>query len=89
VRESGEEKELAVTGVFVEIGVVPSTGFVGELVELDDMGHVKVDARTQRASADGIWAAGDCTDGLYAQNNIAVGDAIKALEDIYVYLKAS
>jgi len=88
-RESGEEKELAVTGVFVEIGVVPSTDFVKDLVELDDMGHIKVDARTQRASTTGIWAAGDCTDGLYAQNNIAVGDAIKALEDIYVYLKAS
>ena len=34
----------------------------------------------------GIWAAGDCTDGLYHQNNIAAGDAVKALEDIYLEL---
>ena len=34
----------------------------------------------------GIWAAGDCTDGLYHQNNIAAGDAVKALEDIYMHL---
>jgi thioredoxin reductase len=39
--------------------------------------------RTSRA---GIWSAGDCTDGLYHQNNIAAGDAVKALEDIYVWL---
>jgi len=32
-------------------------------------------------------AAGDCTDGLYHQNNIAAGDAVKALEDIYVWLQ--
>jgi len=35
----------------------------------------------------GVWAAGDCTDELYHQNNIAAGDAVKALEDIYVWLK--
>jgi len=37
----------------------------------------------------GVWAAGDCTDGLYHQNNIAAGDAVKALEDIYLYIKAA
>jgi alkyl hydroperoxide reductase subunit F len=36
----------------------------------------------------GVWAAGDCTDGLYHQNNIAAGDAVKALEDIYLFVKA-
>ena len=36
----------------------------------------------------GVWAAGDCTDGLYHQNNIAAGDAVKALEDIYLYVHA-
>src|SRR3989338_11461822 len=34
----------------------------------------------------GVWAAGDCTNGLYHQNNIAAGDAVKALEDIYMWL---
>ncbi|MBC7836288.1 FAD-dependent oxidoreductase [Acetobacteraceae bacterium] len=37
----------------------------------------------------GVWAAGDCSDGLYHQNNIAAGDAVKALEDIYFWLRAS
>jgi thioredoxin reductase len=45
-----------------------------------------VDPRNQRTSVDGVWAAGDATDGIYHQNNIAAGDAVKALEDIYIYV---
>jgi thioredoxin reductase len=41
---------------------------------------------TQMSSVPGIWAAGDCSNGKYHQNNIAVGDAVKALEDIYLWL---
>lgn len=86
--KTGEEKTLDVTGVFVEIGLIPSTGFVKDLVTLNEFGQVKVDPRTQATSMTGIWAAGDCTDGLYHQNNIAAGDAVKALEDIYLFLNA-
>lgn len=86
--EAGEEKTLDVTGIFVEIGSIPTTGFVKNVVELTEYGQVKVNPLTQATSQEGIWAAGDCTDGLYHQNNIAAGDAVKALEDIYVYLKA-
>lgn len=78
--------ELPVTGVFVEIGVIPSTDFAKGLVELDEVGRVITNARDQHTSVDGIWAAGDCTDELYHQNNIAAGDAVKALEDIYQWL---
>ena len=74
--------------MFVEIGMVSNTDFVMDLVALDPYGRVKVDAKSQRASVDGVWAAGDCSDGLYHQNNIAAGDAVKALEDIYYYLRA-
>jgi alkyl hydroperoxide reductase subunit F len=83
---TGEEKELAVSGVFVEIGIIPNTSFVGDLVALDQVKRIKVDGKTQQSSLPGIWAAGDCSDGMYHQNNIAVGDAIKALEDIYNHL---
>lgn len=92
---TGETSEIPTAGIFVEIGMIPATDFVKELVIRDNTGKIKVDAKTQRAyaqgeesAASGIWAAGDCTDGLYHQNNIAAGDAVKALEDIYYYLKA-
>ena len=86
--QTSKDIEIPVTGIFVEIGSLPNTDFLKGLVELDKFNHVKVDARNQRASVDGIWAAGDCTDGLYHQNNIAAGDAVKAIEDIYSYLHA-
>lgn len=81
-----EIHELAVAGIFVEIGLIPSTGFAKELVAVNEYNQIVVDPKTQRASVAGVWAAGDCTDGLYHQNNIAAGDAVKALEDIYLYL---
>ena len=81
-----EKKELPVTGIFVEIGLIPSTDFVKNIVETDNIGKIIVDPKTQKTKTAGIWAAGDCTDGLYHQNNIAAGDAVKALEDIYLAL---
>ena len=87
-KTTGTTQELPVAGVFVEIGMTANTGFAQGLVALDEWGRIKVDPRTQRASVAGVWAAGDCSDGLYHQNNIAAGDAVKALEDIYYYLKA-
>lgn len=85
---SGGEKELAVTGIFVEIGMVPSTEFAKDLVALDRIGRIVTNAKNQQTSIPGVWAAGDCTDELYHQNNIAAGDGVKALEDIYVHLNA-
>ncbi|MEN9582368.1 MAG: hypothetical protein RL641_322 [Candidatus Parcubacteria bacterium] len=83
---SGETTELPVTGVFVEIGQLPNTTFVKDLLPLNENNQIMVDPKNQRAGVPGAWAAGDCTDGLYHQNNIAVGDAIKAIEDLYMYL---
>lgn len=83
---AAETKELPVTGIFVEIGLLPNTGFVKDIVELDAYGKILVDPRTQMTKTFGVWAAGDCTDGFYHQNNIAAGDAVKALEDIYIHL---
>jgi len=86
-KRSGEAKELKVQGVFVKIGLVPNTDFVGSLVGRDSFGQIVVDHKTQRASLEGIWAAGDSTDVLYKQNNISAGDAVKAVLNIYDYLK--
>lgn len=87
-KKTGETKEIHVTGIFVEIGANPSVSFIKNCsVKLNGVDEIIADPKTQRTSCKGIWAAGDCTDGLYKQNNIAVGDAVKALENIYQYLK--
>ena len=91
VYANGENKkkvELKTDGIFVEIGLIPAVEFVKDLVTLDKWNHIIVDPKNQRTSVEGVWAAGDCTNGLYHQNNIAAGDAVKALEDIYLYLHA-
>lgn len=86
--KTGEKSEIPAAGVFVEIGMIPSTNFAQGLVDLDSFGRVKTNPKNQRTNVEGIWAAGDCTDELYHQNNIAAGDAVKALEDIYFALRA-
>ncbi|MBL8157963.1 FAD-dependent oxidoreductase [bacterium] len=83
---AGEEKKLDVAGIFVEIGLVPNTDWVKDVVKMNEIGQIIADPYTQRTSNARIWAAGDCTDGKYHQNNIAAGDAVKALEDIYAYV---
>jgi thioredoxin reductase len=81
-----ENIELKVSAVFVEIGLIPTTYFAKNVLELNAIGQIPTDPRNQKTKVPGIWAAGDCTDGLYHQNNIASGDAVKALEDIYMEL---
>ena len=81
---TGEQKDLKVSGIFVEIGQIPNTDFVKDLLPLDKIGRIKIDAWNQKTEVPGIWAAGDCTNVLYHQNNIAAGDAVRALENIYL-----
>jgi len=77
------EKELKLDGVFVEIGAMPNSDIVKELVELNTFGEVVVDHKTQQTSNPGIWAVGDVSDVRYKQNNISAGDAVKAVLNIY------
>ena len=83
---SGEIKRIDLEGVFVEIGSLPNSDFVKNLVELNKFGEIVIDPRTQSSSVSGIWAVGDVSDVKYKQNNIAVGDGVKAILNIYEYL---
>ena len=75
-------KELKLEGIFVEIGSVPNTDLVKEFVVVNQIGEIVVDPKAEKAG-ERIWAAGDVTDVLYKQNNISMGDAIKAVLNIY------
>jgi len=82
----GQVKELKLDGVFVEIGSVPNSEFLGELVKKNNYNEVVVDHGNQKTSCEGIWAAGDITDLPYRQNNISASDGIKALLSIKDFL---
>lgn len=85
-RKTNEEKTLEIGGIFVEIGSVPNSEMVKGLVDLDKYGQVVIDSKHATTSHLGIFAAGDITDDPYKQNNISVGDAVKAALAAYAYL---
>src|SRR5262249_22761660 len=76
-RASGEEKRVALEGVFVQIGLVPNTEWLKGSMELSKSGEIVVDARGQ-TSVPGVFAAGDCTTVPFKQIIIAAGDGAKA-----------
>ncbi len=86
--KEGNTVELPTAGIFVEIGQIPTTGFIKDIVETTEYNQIVIDPWTQKTSTEGIWAAGDSTNVHYHQNNIAVGDAVKAIEDLYFTLHA-
>ncbi len=85
-KQDSQVKELALGGVFVEIGSVPNSEFVKNLVETNKAGEIVIDHKTGAASRPGIFAAGDVTDEIYKQNNISAGDAVAAALSAYNYL---
>ena len=85
--ETGEVQTIDLNGVFVEIGMVPNTEFVKDLLDLNERGEIILDHRTRAASQPGIFAAGDATDAPYKQNNISAGDGVAAALSAYDYLR--
>ena len=85
VQKNGDVKELEADAFFVELNLDPQTDLVKDLVELDELGHIKVDARN-RTSTEGIFAAGDVTDVISEQVLISVGEGAKAALAAYEYL---
>jgi alkyl hydroperoxide reductase subunit F len=81
--KSGQAETIAVDGVFVEIGSVPNSEMVSEIVERNNYGEVMIDHKTGAASHPNIFAAGDVTDEMYKQNNIAAGDGVRAALSAY------
>jgi len=78
-------QDLKLNGVFVEIGSVPNTMSVKNLVALDEDGKIKID-KLNGTSATGIFACGDITDIPYNQVVIAAGEGAKAAISTFNYL---
>ena len=85
--KTGEDNELKVNGVFVNIGQVPNSNFMEGLLELNKYKEIITDARNGSTSQPGIFAAGDVTDGRYKQVILAAADGAKALLSAAEYLR--
>tara|TARA_R110002111_G_scaffold4614_18_gene25308 strand:- start:2779 stop:4338 length:1560 start_codon:yes stop_codon:yes gene_type:complete len=84
-RVSGDEKQLDLAGIFVQIGLLPNTDWLQGIVDLSPYGEVEVDNHG-RTSMDGVFAAGDVTTTPYKQIIIAMGDGAKAALSAFDYL---
>ncbi len=75
--KSGVKKELPVKGVFVYVGLRPSTGFLKGYVSLNERGYISVD-KDMKTSKDGVFACGDCIEKNLRQAVTAAGDGAVA-----------
>ena len=84
-RATGDAQDIALEGVFVQIGLLPNTDWLKGTVELTRHGEVEVDSHA-RTDVPGVFAAGDCTTTPYKQIVIAAGDGSKAALSAFDHL---
>lgn len=84
VTRQGLVQRLPVQAVFVDLGLIPNSHLVRQLVRLDEQGFIIVDDRNQ-TSLQGMFAAGDVTNRLCEQILIAIGEGARAAQSAYDY----
>ncbi|USK71302.1 alkyl hydroperoxide reductase subunit F [Peribacillus asahii] len=84
-RETEEVHHIELQGVFVQIGLVPNTDWLGETIERTRMGEIVVD-KHGATNIPGVFAAGDCTDSAYKQIIISMGSGATASLGAFDYL---
>ncbi|MEC0303208.1 alkyl hydroperoxide reductase subunit F [Terribacillus saccharophilus] len=84
-RDTNEEKHIALQGVFVQIGLVPNTEFLADVVERTPIGEIIVDKHGQ-TNVPGLFAAGDCADTAYKQIIVSMGSGATASLGAFDYL---
>jgi len=85
--QTGEEKVLPVQGIFIYIGMIPATGFLKDLVKLDENGYIFTDENME-TSCKGIFAIGDVRNKTVRQVTTAASDGTIAAVMVEKYLKS-
>lgn len=89
IKDNATEKETLLTadGAFVFIGLKPNTGFLKKLdVALDEQGFIATGIGRTETNIPGVFAAGDCRQGAYAQVAAATGEGVMASYAVRAYL---
>jgi len=84
--KSGKSKKLKVSGIFVEIGLLPNSELVNSLIKLNKAGEVPINC-TCETEMPGLYAAGDVTNAPEKQIVIAAGEGAKAALQAQRYLQ--
>jgi len=85
--ETGEQRELELSGAFIAVGHEPQSGIVDGQVDTDDEGYVITQGRSTRTARPGVFAAGDLVDHTYRQAVTAAGSGCQAALDAEWYLR--
>ncbi|OZQ59313.1 alkyl hydroperoxide reductase subunit F [Paenibacillus sp. VTT E-133280] len=84
-RATEETHHIELQGVFVQIGLVPNTDWLGDMVERTRVGEIVVDSHGA-TNVPGVFAAGDCTNSAYKQIIISMGSGATAALGAFDYL---
>jgi thioredoxin reductase (NADPH) len=85
--ETGELRDLPVSGAFIAIGHEPQSRIVGGQIDVDENGYVKTDGKSTRTNRPGVFAAGDLVDHTYRQAITAAASGCQAALDAEWYLR--
>ncbi len=85
--QTGEEREIPVTGTFVAIGHEPQSDLVKGQIDIDENGYVVTEGASTRTNRPGVFAAGDLVDHTYRQAITAAGSGCQAALDAEWYLR--
>jgi thioredoxin reductase (NADPH) len=85
--DSGEQREVPVSGTFVAVGHEPQSTLVRDQIDVDENGYVVTDGSSTRTNRPGVFAAGDLVDHTYRQAITAAGSGCQAALDAEWYLR--
>jgi thioredoxin reductase (NADPH) len=85
--ETGEERDLMVSGSFIAVGHEPQSELVRGQVDVDENGYVVTEGRSTVTNRPGVFAAGDLVDHIYRQAITAAGSGCQAALDAEWYLR--
>jgi len=84
-RDTGHDQHIELEGVFIQIGLVPNTDWIGDSLERTRFGEIVVDHHGA-TDMPGVFAAGDCTNTPYKQIIISMGSGATAALGAFDYM---